>query len=81
MMPPTRVALVQHVKRATYQGVMSGDRYCYQARIFHHQPCGYGPELVMASMNHTGRLYPRQLTSLSSANAERMYEAMQLQKG
>ena len=49
MIPPTRAALVQHVKRATYQGgVMSGDRYCYQARIFHHQPRGGGPELMTA---------------------------------
>ena len=83
MISPTRAAQVQHVKRATYQGVMFGVIYCYQARIFHHQLLGNGPELVTTRMNHTGRLYQRQLTSVNnwcSTTAERMYDVMQLQK-
>ena len=70
MIPPTRAVLVQHVKRATYQEVMSGTDIEPGSFINNLVVL----ELVTAGMKHTGRLYPRQLTSVKnwcSANAER----------
>ena len=76
MIPPTRSVLVQNVNSLTYRGV--GGHVWGQILLpsldHNHQPRGALPQLMTASINHSGQLFPRQLKYVKnwcSANAGR----------
>jgi len=65
LIPPTKAALKEHVKRAVYLGG-NGVRYCCQHQSSLHEPTGVGHGLEKDSTHFTGPGYLRQLTAALS---------------
>ena len=62
LIPPTKVALEEHVKRAAYQGGHVWAKHCYQHGSCLNQPAGAGPSMRRVCTCRTGQDYPRQPT-------------------
>ena len=85
LIPPTKAALEERVKRAVYQDGHAWGQMLLPAPELLHQPTGVGQGLEKGSTHLTGPGYLRQLTAALSwflASARNgVCEALQVQKG
>ena len=66
LIPPTKAALEEHVKRAAYQGGHVLGQICYQRQSCLLHPAGAGSRMTRGCTSHTGRSYPKQPTAAMS---------------